>query len=54
MSEFDYPNQVWRKLKTPFDNTDERQVKHIEKGFTSIDPFSLEKIENYLVCVKEL
>jgi hypothetical protein len=54
LSGINYPHQVLKKLKSLFDRFDERYVMQMEKQLISLYPHSLEIMEDYLVCVKEL
>jgi hypothetical protein len=50
----DYSNVVWKELKTLFDKANKIQVMRIETELISLDPFSFERIEDYLARLKEL
>jgi hypothetical protein len=54
ISEIDCPHQVWKKLRSLFEKFNERQIMQFEKELISLDPHSFGRIEDYLVCVKEL
>ena len=53
MRSINFLNEEWKKLKTLFDKTDERQVLQIDKELISLDHLSLEGSEYYLSHVKE-
>jgi hypothetical protein len=50
----DCPHQVWKKLKLLFNRVNEIHIMQLEKELISLDPHSFDRIEDYLVCSKEL
>ena len=48
------PYEVWKKLKSMFDQVKESHVMQIEKALISLDTHSFERIEDYLDRIKEL
>jgi hypothetical protein len=50
----DCPHQVWKKLKLLFEGIDKIHVMQLEKELISLDPHSFERMDDYLLHVKEL
>jgi hypothetical protein len=54
LSGINYPHQVWKKLKLLFDQVDGSHIMQLDKAFISLNPHSLDIIEEYLEHVKEI
>ena len=50
----DFPQAVWKNIKSLFNKVNESEVMEIEKDLISLDPHSFERIKDYLSCIKEL
>jgi hypothetical protein len=49
----DYPHQVWNKLMLS-NRFNEILIMQLEKELISLDPYYIDKIYDYLACVKEI
>jgi hypothetical protein len=54
LSGIDFLHQFWKKIKTLFAQVDENHVMLLEKQLISLKHHSFERMEDYLVHVKEL
>jgi hypothetical protein len=54
LSGINFPHQVWKNLKSLFDQVDESHIMQLEKELISLSPHSFEIIEDYLTRVKEI
>jgi len=54
ISGIDYLHQVWKNMKMLFDRVDERNFMKLEKELIFLNPHYFDKIEDYLVCLKEM
>jgi hypothetical protein len=53
-SQIDCINEVWKTLNKLFDKIDKSRVRQLEKELTSLEPFSLDRIEDHPTRVKEM